>query len=147
MWTEAFSHLWKSHWLSRENLRVSPQIVDFPPKNRQYSCLLYSWEWAISAVLAGHVSLEPLIASRGNQSFIPHSQNNLNSLNDLQNLFFNGEYVHFEHGEKRFKQCTVKRRSKDVSHLLDSFCFTSKKKNFKACYQSNAVTMVAATGL
>ena len=55
---------------------------------------------------------------------------NLNSLTDLQNLFFNSEHVHFEHAEKRFKQCTVETLSKDVSHLLDSFCFTSKKEKF-----------------
>ena len=55
---------------------------------------------------------------RQSKLLYPIVKNNLNSLNDLQNLFFNSEYVHFEHEEKRFKQCTVKRRGKGVSHLL-----------------------------
>ena len=64
---------------------------------------------------------------RQSKLLYPIVKNNLNSLNDLQNLFFNSEYVHFEHGEKRFKQCTLKRCSNDVSRLLGSFCFKLKK--------------------
>ena len=69
------------------------------------------------------------------KALYPIVKNNLNSLNDLQNLFFNSEYVHFEQGEKRFKHCTVKRRSKDVSHLLGrcetmGVCFTIEQGKF-----------------